>query len=262
MGDNPSTRGLIDTDIGPLRKFTGILDSAPEEEKTWGEEGDPKARKYTVISLNFKDIDILEQVEPYNFATYTITMNKSNRRKSQWGFFSDGQPGDRDIGFNNIADMQYSESQLTPGSADYIMPKDRMDLKDSFGKRIGMVMADSMPDTPTGRPFAPPLYDGRANDGQGGDVPKPTWTVYSIEGIGAAGTGGVTPMEKAKQLLDGKNQTDFNTAVLSDDVVKSDGLLLSSISLPASAPTSFVTTMVQSGEFTVDEAGVYHRTGG
>ena len=32
-----TTRGLIDAELGPLRRYTGILDSMPDEKVTYGE---------------------------------------------------------------------------------------------------------------------------------------------------------------------------------------------------------------------------------
>ena len=69
-----STRGLIDAELGPLRRFTGILDSMPTEKQTFG-EGE-SARETTRISLNFKDIDVKEAVEPYHFPIVTLMMSQ------------------------------------------------------------------------------------------------------------------------------------------------------------------------------------------
>jgi len=247
-----TTRGLIDAEIGPLRRFTGILDSMPTEKQTFG-EGE-SARESTRISLNFKDIDVKEAVEPYHFPIVTLIMSQSNRKKSRWGVLSEGTPKDRTIGFNNVADQQYTAEQLDPANANYIKPADRMDLKrDCMGKRIGWVMTDGI----DGRPEPADLFDGRAQV----DRPTPAWTVYEIEGVGVAGGQGVSAMDLAMSLLDGKTLAEFNTAALANPVIRTaeNGTLLQAISLPPTAPNSFANTMITAGTFTQDEAGVFHK---
>jgi len=244
-----STRGLIDAELGPLRRFTGILDSMPDEIRTYG-EGD-SARSSKRISLNFKDLDVKEAVEPYHFPTNTIIIGQSNRKKSRWGVLSEGTPNDRTVGFNNVADLQYTAEQLDPSNANYIKPADRMDLiRDCMGKRIGNVMTDGL----EGRPAPMDLYDGRADE----DRPTPAWTVYEIEGVGVAGGGGVSAMDLAMGLLDGKTLADFNKAALDNPIIRADTALLQSIGMPPTAPNSFANVLKTGGKFYQDEAGVFH----
>ena len=254
-----TTRGLIDADLGPLRRFTGILDSMPTEKQTYG-EGE-SARESTRVLINLKDIDVKEAVEPYHFPTYTLRLSLSNRKKSRWGVLSEGTPEDRTLGFNNVADQQYSAEQLDPDNANFVKPTDRMDMeKDCMGKRIGFVLADGK----DGRPKPPELYDGRAIDEthpRGQDMPTPAWTVYEIEGIGVAGGGGGGAMDLAMSLLDGKTLAEFNTAALANPVIRADVSLLQAISKPPTATDSFANTMVAAGKFTKDDADVFHKVG-
>lgn len=75
----PSTRGLVDSEIGtPLRKFNGILDSVYPEERKFGD----------VNVLNYRDVEVTKSVEPYNFPTATIAIKVSNLNNSAWGIFS------------------------------------------------------------------------------------------------------------------------------------------------------------------------------
>jgi len=244
----PSTRGLVEGDLGPLRRFTGILDSMPTEPKTYG-EGEA-ARTSTQIKLNCKDIDVKEAVEPYHFPIYTITLSQSNRKKSRWGVLSEGTPEDRKVGFNNVADQKLTPEQLDPSNANYIKPADRLEIKACIGKRLGFVMTDGIDD----RPKPMDLYDGRAD----ADRPTPAWTVYEIEGVGVAGGQGTSAMEVAMGLLEGKTLTDFNNAALANPVIRNDVALLASIGLPPTAPNSFANVLVTAGKFTKDEAtGIY-----
>lgn len=249
-----STRGLIDADLGPLRRFTGILDSIPTEMRVYKKDPSDETeegRKTTRISINSREIDVKEAVEPYHFPIHTILVSLSNRKKSRWGVLAEGTPKDRTLGFNNIADQQYSAEQLDPDNANFIKPESRTELKDCIGKRIGWVMCDGK----DGRPAMPDLFDGRANE----DRPTPAWTVYEIEGMGVAGAQGSSAMELAISFLDGKTLAEFNKAALDNPVIRNDTSLLQAISLPPSAPNSFANTMVMAGSVTKDEADVYHK---
>jgi len=249
-----TTRNLVDGDFGALRRFTGVLDSMPIEDSEFG-EGDQK-KKSKRVTLNFKEIEVIEAVEPYAFPTYsTRPMTLSNRKKSVWGVLGES--------FNDLVDHAlYSEIQLKPklddgsDNPDFIKPADRMDIESCIGKRFGLVLADGE----NGRPDPPLLFDGRANEGQGADVPRPTWMVYSVEGVAVAGGSGKTPYEAAMELLDGRTAAEFNDKVLADQYIRSDTALLSSMSKPESAPDSFLATMVSTGQFTKDAGtGVYTR---
>ncbi len=240
--ESPSTRGLVDGDIRtPLRRITGILDSMPTEPRTYG-EGE-KARTSTQVTLNFRDLEVIETTEPYHYPIFSPQFSQSNRKQSRWGILSES--------FNEIVDSVLTAEQKDKDNPNFIPPKDRTDIKDCIGKRFGLVMADGE----DGRPNLHMLYDGRSDS----DKPTATWMVYSVEGFGVAGGQGVTPLNKAMSMLDGKTLADFNAAALADPIVRGDATLLASISMPPSAPTSFSNTMVASGQFTVDENGVYHK---
>jgi hypothetical protein len=119
-----------------------------------------------------------------------------------------------------------------------------------------------MADAEDGRPPMHDLFDGRAVDEthlKGQDVPTPTWEVYMVEGIGVAGGEGVTPMQKAMELLDGKTSSEFSQAALASDIIRNDPDLLQSIGLPASAAKNFTNTMITSKQFTKDKGGVFHK---
>jgi len=235
--ENPvSTRGLIDGEIfTPLRRITGVLDGLPREK-------DDKYNRYN-ITVNLKDLEVIETTEPYHYPIFSARFGESNRKKSKWGMLSES--------FNEIVDSILTAEQKDSNNPNYLAPKGRTDMKDCIGKRIGLVMADG----DDGRPAPPMLYDGRADE----DKPTPTWMVYSVEGFGVAGGQGVTPLDKAMTMLDGKTLADFNAAALADPIVRGDATLLASISMPPSAPNSFGNTMIASLKFTIDENGVYKK---
>jgi len=246
----PSVRDLVESDSGPLRRFTGVLDSMPQEEQVW-QAGTPDERKSMKLNLNYKDIEVIESVESYHFPIYILSLGLSNRKKSKYGVFG--------VSLAEILDQQYSAAQLDPDSAEYVKPTNRMDLKDCVGKRMGMVLADG---PETGRPDKHLLFDGRAKDEEhpkGQDMPTAVWEVYMVEGVGVKGAEGQNPMETAIKLLDGANLTEFRTAAMASDLVRGDIPLLQSIGMPETAPNSFAATMITSGSFTKDENGVFHK---
>lgn len=244
-----STRNLSDMgDIGPLRRFTGILDSMPDEQRTFGDatKGE-KVRTSTIINLMLKDIEVLEAIEPYHLPIFTIQVPLSGKNKSKWGVLGNS--------LNAVLDTQYTAEQLDPHNPAYVKPQDREDIGSCIGKRLGLVMADG----DEGRPTPPNLWDGRAKEGKGGDAPTPTWMVYMVEGYGTAESARTSPEEKAMEVLDGKTQAQFNKEALADPVIREDTELLQSIGKPVSNPTSFTARMQSEGTFTKDKAGVFHR---
>jgi len=246
----PSSRGLIDFDVGPLRRFTSILDGMPKEAQTYGEGAN--ARTSQRITFNHKDIEVLEAIEPYHFPTFTFQITESNRKKSRYGVLSES--------FNVIADSQYTPEQLDPSNPAFVKDSDRMSWKDVLGKvKLGWVLADGE----DGRPEPPMLFDGRATDAanpKGQDVPTPAWTIYSIEGVGVAGGQGINPNELAKALLDGKTLAQFNKDAMANDIIKANAALLTSIALPPTVPGNFANALVTTGEFTLDpETKIYHK---
>jgi len=238
----PSSRGLIDFDVGPLRRFTGIIDSMPKEPQTFGEG--TAARHSMRVTINVGSVEVVETIEPYHFPTFSPQITESNRKKSRWGVLSES--------FNSIADTQYTPEQLDPSSPAFIKDKDRMSWSDVIGKTtVGFVLADGE----DGRPEPPMLFDGRANE----DRPTPAWMIYFIEGVGVAGGQGVNPAELAYALLDGKTLAQFNKDALANDIIKADTALLQSIALPPTAVGNFANALVKAGTFTKDEKGVFHK---
>ena len=107
MLENPvSVRGLIDSDFGtPLRRFYGVLDSFYPEDRQYG----------TMVILNFKDVEVVESAEPYNFPTATCAIKLSNKKRSAWGIFAE-----------SLAELL----------------SDGQDIKDCIGKKLGLFMEE------------------------------------------------------------------------------------------------------------------------
>jgi len=222
--DLVSIRGLVDSEFAesPLRKFTGVLDSyVPEPAR--GYDG-------TRVNLNFRDIEVLQSSEPYNFPTAVINIGLSNKKSSRWGFFA--------------------------ASLEKFLPEDE-DIKEQVGKRLGMVVTDGKDE----RPEAKLMWNSKADVAKFPDkmVPTAVWEVFELEGASGVGEGTIptTAAEQAMRLLDGKTMSEFNKAAYADPAIRKDALLQRSIT-----DKSFIKAMLVGKQFSKDENEVYHRVVG
>lgn len=180
QGGIPSVRGLEDAGT-PLRKFRGTLDSVPPPEDRYG-----KMR----ITLNFRDVEVIESVEPYHFPIAQISMNQSNRKNSGWGVFGD------------------SLAKLLP---------DDEDLKDCIGRRFGMVME-------LGHKYGEDRQTGEDLIGN----PWRVFELEGKTAAGEKG-GTKDALEVARGLLDGRTRADFNAKAFADETIRKDTNLQQSI---------------------------------
>jgi len=173
QGGIPSVRGLEDVGT-PLRKFRGTLDSVPPPEDRYG-----KSR----VTLNFRDVEVIESVEPYHFPIAQISMNQSNRKNSNWGVFG-----------NSLAKLLSKEE----------------DLKDCIGRRFGMVME-------LGRKYGENQQTGEDLIGNPWHVFELDGKVP-----GGAAEGAKDALETARELLNNKTRADFNAAAFADETIRKD----------------------------------------
>jgi len=218
--DLVSVRGLVDSDFDmPLRRFTGTFDSyatAPAQ----GYAG-------TRVDLNYKDIDNVVSVSPYNFPTAVINLGLSNKNKSKWGYLA-----------NSLA-------KLLPASED---------IKDCVGRVMTLVYCDGQ----DGRPAPELIWSRDADPTEFPDkmVPTPVWKVVEVEGVTAGGDGatGGSAAEWAEENLIGKTRAQFNKWAFADAKVRKDTALQRSIS-----DKSFITALEQMEKVVEDADGTFQR---
>lgn len=90
------------------------------------------------------------------------------------------------------------------------------------------------------------LWDSRTK----AEVDRQCWEVLSIEGAGQVK---VDAMQRAKELLDGKTLQQFQSAALSDAVIRSDASVQQAI-----LGRTLVQQLVESGEVVVDADGIHY----
>jgi hypothetical protein len=226
-----SLRGLVNSDFdNPLRKFTGEFDSYTTAPAS-GYAG-------TRIDLNFKNLDNIVAVSPYNFPTAVINVGLSNKNKSKWGYLA-----------NSLAKM---------------LPPDE-DIKDCVGKTMTLVYCDGQ----EGRPAPVLIWSKEADPAEFPDkmMPTPVWIVESIEGVEtpaapskvgkeakSSGATAETAADWAEKNLIGKTRALFNKWAFADPKVRKDTVLQRSIS-----DKSFVNSLVQLGRVVEDEDGVFQK---
>ena len=209
-----STRGLQEggEPKTPLREFSGVLDSYYPEDR-FGT---------TRVFLNFKDVEVVESVEPYNFPTAVIDIKFSNKKNSAWGGFADSL-----------------NSFLAEGE----------DVKDTVGLRYTMKME-------VAHIYGKDRVSGLDMVGDQWHVTELEGHIKqeaAVEGVAPVSTD--TPAEaEAKKLLDGKTLAQFNKEAYASAVIRKDVPFQRTIT-----DKSFTKAMLAVGEFSVDENQIYHR---
>jgi hypothetical protein len=227
------TRGFEDGfQRTPLREFWGKLDSITG---SMIERFQPPRLE---VTYNFSELEVIEATEAYPFPIAQIPVMHSNRKQSAMGIL--GASIDRIINVD-VPD----EAQEGFKGQDYLI-----------GKRTHWKM--------TGGHM---MWDGKTKT----EVARECWEVVEVEGEAAEPvmpvqstpitptpaakpTGKVTSITEALRLLDGKTDQQFFQAAFVNPTIKADGKLVTQI-----VNRQFLGPLVEAGQFTVDESGVYHK---
>jgi len=223
----------------PLRHFRGKLDSITGSMVQRGTMPQAKLE----VSYNFSELEVFASTEPYPFPITQVSMMHSNRDKSNMGVL--GTSIDKIIN----AGLDGNAPQAQVKNQDFLIGKVQ-----EWKVTSGHMMWD--------------------NDKQA-ETPREAWEVVYVEGVGGTPhsgvatptaeqpatptttpTTGVTPIQQALNLLDGKTQQEWNNLVFQDPMIKGDTALTSSI-----ISGTFIPPMEASGMVTKDDNGVYHLKG-
>jgi len=229
----------------PLRYFRGTLTSITGSMVQRGNM--PKAK--LEVSYNFDKpgvpIEVFVSTEPYPFPIAQISMMHSTRDKSNTGVLGisidkiinagvdENIPqGDPRVKNHDFLINKIQEWKVTPGHMMWDNDKQEETPREAWE----VVYVEGVGGTP---------YSG-------GGISTPTMADTPAR-AGAATPTGVTPIQQALNLLDGKTQQDWNTLVFQDPLVKGDSALVSSI-----ISGTFIPPMEASGMVTKDDNGIYH----
>jgi len=218
----------------PLRYFKGKLGSITGSMVQRGTMPQAKLE----VNYNFSELEVFDSAEPYPFPIAQISMMHSNRTKSNMGVL--GASMDKLI--NAGVDSNATQAQVK--NQDFLIGKVQ-----EWKVIPGHMMWD--------------------NDKQA-ETPREAWEVVYVEGVGgtphsgvaatvSASTStvdtptGVTPVQQALNLLDGKTQQDWNTLVFQDVLVKGDQSLVAKI-----IGGAFIPELEAVGMVTKDDNGVFH----
>lgn len=237
------TRGFETGFRSPLRHFRGKLDSITGSMVQRG----PMPQAKLEISYNFSEVEVFLSTEPYPFPIAQISMMHSKRDRSNSGVL--GMSMDKIINAGVDENIPQGDSRVK--NPDFLIGKIQ-EWKVTPGHMMW-------------------------NQDEGRETPREAWEVVYVEGIGgtphsgvatpavaspgavtptpaAPDTGyGITPIQQALNLLDGKTQQEWNNTVFQDPLVKGDASLVNSI-----ISGTFIPPMEAGGMVTKDENGIYH----
>ncbi len=216
--DLVTIRGLIDSEFDEVvRSFDAVFDGYETAPAT-GYQG-------TRVEVQYKDLDNVVAISPYNFPTKVINVGLSNKNKSKWGYFA-----------NSLVDLIAADE----------------DIKDCKGRKMSLVYCDGQ----DSRPPPKPIWNKDADPSEYPDkmVPTPVWIVTAIEGGVTAIASGESAAEWAEENLVGKTKADFNKWAMADQKVRADKDLQRSI-----VDKSFITGLVTLNKVVEDGDGVFQR---
>lgn len=219
----------------PLRWFRGKMDTITGSMVQRGNMTQPRLE----VLYNFSELEVFETTEPYPSPITQINIMHSTRDKSAMGVL--GRSMDKLI---NV-DVDENMPQAQTKNQDFLQGRVQ-----EWKVTPGHMMWD-------------------ADKGQ--ETPRECWEVVYIEGIGGAPHSGVAtvgaasqpvaapistgiaPAQQAMNLLDGKTQQEWNTAIFQDPLVRGDGALIQKI-----IGNQFIPDLEATGLITKDENGIYH----
>lgn len=213
----------------PLRHFRAKLDSITGSMVQRGNMPQPKLE----VLYNFSELEVIETTEPYPSPITQMNIMHSNRVKSNMGVL--GASIDKIIN----AGLDENAAQDKVKNQDFLKGKIQ-----EWKMTPGHMMWDA---------------------DRGAETPRECWEVVMVEGVGGTSSSGtiaptveqgVTPLQQAINLLDGKTLQQWNNIVFQDPLVKGDADLVNSI-----IQGSLITGLEAAGTLTKDDNGVYHKTG-
>ena len=166
----------------PLIKFRGILKEYELIETTYQDSG----RKSERVKFDFTDVQVIESREPYSFPIATIQIGYNNQSDSRWDVWKESAA--KFLPTRDIDLLQGKEQEWYYGPA-----KVRGPLKNEDGEDV---------------------IDERTGKAKWGLMDADAWQVTWVEGAEVADGASIT--DRVLELLDGKTESAFNAALMTD----------------------------------------------
>ena len=213
----------------PLREFIGVLDSYKAEERTSTTDNS----KYTTIDFNFKDVEVLDAVEPFPFPIAVIRIGykppKSSRGGTKWDAFAG------------------SLRKLSPDSPD-------------LDPIVGMKQQWKMVEVPL-RGIMKDEAGQEVVDANGkpvwGEVPTLCWSIVSVDGLGSVADKDEDFNSFLIELADGKTEPEFYSAALTNSRVNERPNITQAL-----VDRKLLATLFEMGKLTRDADGILHKAVG
>lgn len=211
----------------PLREFSAVLKEAKKNVGT-GTDRSGNATSWETIQFDFIELEVIEATEPYPYPTASIFIRYSNpqtsRGKTRWEAFADSaRQFTKDL--NELVGKRQTWKML---------PKEiRAALRDEEGNAI--------PDPK------------RPGSDLWGDVAQDCFCVVAVEGMAQPLSGGDI-LDYVVGLLDGKDESTFNSLVLQDATARANPKIIEQVTKRELLPT-----LQSAGMAWRDADGVWHK---
>ena len=216
----------------PLQEFIAILDSwEAETRETPSDTPGEAPRKYQVITFNFKDLDVIESLEPYPFPIAVLNIGYApptvSRGNTRW--------------------------EALAGSLRKLTPDPDLDVL--TGKRQTWKMLPAQLRQPVLEEDGTPKLDGRLRP-IWADADVACWHITEVEGLGSTAESDEEFMDFLVEQADGKLPKDWYEALLGDRRVTQGGHgdIVTSIT-----ERRILDTLLLAGKLTQDTDGVLHK---
>ena len=215
----------------PLREFIAILESwEAETREVPSDDPGGAARKYQVITFNFKDLEVIESTEPYVFPIAVLSVGYAPPTVSRGNTRWDALAG--------------SIRKLTADP----------DLDLLVGKRQTWAMMPSTLRQALTEEDGTPKLDGKLRP-LWGDVTADAWQVKEIEGLGSTAESDEAFMDFLVSEADSKTPTAWYEALLEDRRVTQGRQDI----VTAITERKLLDTLLTAGKLTQDGEGVLHK---
>ena len=211
----------------PLRHFKGTL--APDEELSERRTTKDGSRSYVVLNFKFKDLEVIESVEPFPFPIAQITVGYAPPETSRGG--------------TKFEALASSLRKLMPDNPDINLLKGKHQEWKMEEKSLRRGLTDEEGN---------PIMDGNQKQ-IWGQVPTLCWTVVAIDGLGSVEDADAEFNKFLVEMADGKTETQFYEAALTNSKVSARPNIVNAIT-----DRKLLDTLKEMGLIERDAEGVMH----